>query len=205
LAARRSHAPLGPFTSRGAGAGSVATNLLTPLFISGALAVYTSDLLLGGAAMKAIPSWVMAVAIALFAFAGVGRAQDSSTAVTLFSIKNGETLLLRNITTVTPNCEPLFESFDSIDVIEGPPELSVKGEPDKVKTYSTSRLCPDAVPGVKVMVTAKGVNERREATLIFRVSYQTRTGPWQETLRFPMLMFPPALDAAKTERDAAKQ
>ena len=151
--------------------------------------------------MKAILSWAMAVTIALFALAGVGRAQDSSTAVTLFSIKSGETLLLRSITTVTPNCEPLFVSFDSIDVIEGPPELSVKGEPDKVMTQSASHICPNAVPGVKVMVTAKGVDERKEAMLVFRVSYQTRSGPWQQTARFRMLMFPAtqAPDAANSK------
>ena len=42
------------------------------------------------------------------------------------------------------------------------------------------------------MVTAKSVDERREAMLVFRVSYQTKTGPWQQTIRFRMLMFPAA-------------
>jgi len=143
--------------------------------------------------MKGISPFAVAVAIALFAFAGVGRAQDSGpTALPLFSIKSGETLLLRSLTTVTPNCEPLFESFDSIDVIEGPPELSLKFEPGRVKTYTTSHTCPEAVPGGRIMVTAKSVDERREAMLVFRVSYQTKTGPWQQTIRFRMLMFPAA-------------
>ena len=42
------------------------------------------------------------------------------------------------------------------------------------------------------MVTASDVAERKKATLIFRVSYITRSGPWQQTIRFRMLMFPAA-------------
>ena len=42
------------------------------------------------------------------------------------------------------------------------------------------------------MVTASDVAERKETILIFRVSYKTRTGPWQQTIRFRMLMFPGA-------------
>ena len=140
--------------------------------------------------MKAISYWAMAAAVTLLASAAVGSAQDAPTAIPIFSIKSGETLLLRTITSVTPNCEPLFESFDSIDVIEGPPDISLKFEPGKIKTYTTSRTCPDAVPGGKVMVTASDVAERKEAMLIFRVSYKTRSGPWQQTIRFRMLIFP---------------
>lgn len=40
--------------------------------------------------------------------------------------------------------------------------------------------------------TATGVDEPKEAMLVFRVSYQTRTGPWQQTGRYRMLMFPGA-------------
>lgn len=136
--------------------------------------------------MKANSSWAMAVAIALFAFPGVGRAEDPQ----LFSIKGGETLLLRSLTSVTGNCDPLFVSFNSIDVIEGPPELYLKFEPGKVNTYTSTRNCPEAVPGGRVMLTATGVDERKEAMLVFRVSYQTKTGPWQQTIRFRILMFP---------------
>jgi len=68
-------------------------------------------------------------------------------------------------------------SFDSIDVIEGPPELSLKFEPGKVNTFTTLRICSEAVPGGKVMVTASDMAERKEAMLVFRVSYKTKTGP----------------------------
>jgi hypothetical protein len=134
--------------------------------------------------MKRTSSCAMAVAIAL-GFSGVASAQDQ-----LFSIKGGETLMLRSLTSTTANCDPLFVSFDSIDVIEGPTELSLKFEPGKVNTYTSTRTCPEAVPGGRVMLTATGVDERKEANLVFRVSYQTRTGPWQQTIRFRVLMFP---------------
>jgi hypothetical protein len=158
--------------------------------------------------MKSITSWAMAVVIALFASAGVGRAQDAPT-IPLFSIKSGETLLLRTVTSITANCEPLFVSFDSIDVIEGPPELSFKFEPGNVKTYTTSHVCPDAVPGGKVMVTANGVDERKEAMLVFRVRYQTKNGPWQQTGRYRIFMFPasqePRSNTASLEKYGVSQ
>jgi len=100
-------------------------------------------------------------------------------------------LLLRNVTLVTNNgCNPLFESYEGIDLLEGPPELSLKFEPGYVNTYTTSQVCPNPVPGGKVMVTASDVAERKEAMLVFRVRYQTKSGPWQTTARFRMLMFP---------------
>ena len=123
-------------------------------------------------------------------FSAGDRKRDSGQAPILFSIKNGETLLLRNQTSVTSNCQPLFETIQGIDILEGPPELSLKAEPAMMHTSTTSGECPHQVPGVKVMVTASRVTEQKEATLIYRVRYQTKNGPWQNTGRFHMLMFP---------------
>jgi len=83
---------------------------------------------------------------------------------------------------------------------EGPRELSLKFEPGKIKTYTTSRTCPEAVPGGKIMVVATGVDKPKDANLVFRVSYQTKTGPWQQTVRFRMLMFPATPTEARMQK-----
>jgi len=118
----------------------------------------------------------------------MAMAQDA--AVTLFSIKDGETLLLRNVTIVSPNCESLFEAFEDIDVIEGSPELTLKFEPGLVTTNTTRGPCPKPVAGGQVFITAKEVTERKEVPLTFRVRYNTKNGPWQQTVKFRILMFP---------------
>jgi hypothetical protein len=118
----------------------------------------------------------------------MAMAQDAP--VTLFSIKDGETLLLRNVTTVSSNCEPLFEAFEDIDVIEGSPELTLKFEPGLVTTNTTRGPCLKPVAGGQVFITAKEVTERKEVPLTFRVRYNTKNGPWQQTVKFRILMFP---------------
>jgi hypothetical protein len=125
---------------------------------------------------------------ALCSIGTMAMAQDA--AVTLFSIKDGETLLLRNVTIVSPNCESLFEAFEDIDVIEGSPELTLKFEPGLVTTNTTRGPCPKPVAGGQVFITAKEVTERKEVPLTFRVRYNTKNGPWQQTVKFRILMFP---------------
>jgi hypothetical protein len=125
---------------------------------------------------------------ALCSIGTMAMAQDA--AVTLFSIKDGETLLLRNVTIVSPNCESLFEAFEDIDVIEGSPELTLKFEPGLVTTNTTRGPCPKPVAGGQVFITAKEVIERKEVPLTFRVRYNTKNGPWQQTVKFRILMFP---------------
>jgi len=118
----------------------------------------------------------------------MAMAEDVPTV--LFTIIGGETLVIRNASSTTANCTPLFESFEAIDVLEGSEELTLKGEPGMVSISSPKGPCPNAVPGVKVLVTAANVTEKKEVPLTFRVRYKTKNGPWQQTGKFKILMFP---------------
>jgi hypothetical protein len=86
-------------------------------------------------------------------------AQDTSTQLTLFSIKGGETLPLYRTTVVSYCCEPIFLGVDGIDILEGLSELSVKYELGMVPAASTLRDCPKPVNGVMVTMTAKDISE----------------------------------------------
>jgi hypothetical protein len=41
-----------------------------------------------------------------------------------------------------------------------------------------------------VTLTAGNVTERKEVTLIWRARFKTKNGPWQQTGKFRILMFP---------------
>ena len=90
------------------------------------------------------------------------------------SIVDGETILLRNVSTTTSGCEPLFQEFEALDTLEGSPELTLKAEAGMVSVNSTKGRCIDLVPGVKVTVTASNVTEKKEVALTWRARYKTK-------------------------------
>jgi hypothetical protein len=98
--------------------------------------------------VKAI--WCGAIAC-LVATAATGQ----DTAVTSFSIRDGETLPLKKITWVTTPCKPVFQKLDGVDVMEDAPELSFTFQPDTVAHATIAgKDCPDPVPGALVSVTS---------------------------------------------------
>jgi caspase domain-containing protein len=113
--------------------------------------------------MKSIASRAIAFAVALFAFVGIGKAQEP----TLLSMNGGDTLQVRVVTLVTATCDPLFLSFEGIDILEAPPELSLKFEPGIVRTYTTTRDCAKPVNRGIIMATAKMLPCRKSACLRF--------------------------------------
>ena len=137
--------------------------------------------------MKSIASPAIALAVALTAFADIGKAQEP----TLLSMKEGDTLQVRVVTLVTASCYPLFLSLEGIDILEGPPEISLKFEPGMVHTFTTSRDCPKPVTGGTVMATAaKDIAARKDTLLTFRVRFKTKQGQSQNTARYRVLLFP---------------
>src|SRR5262249_48380276 len=117
----------------------------------------------------------------------VSHGQGSpSEALPLFSIRDGESLPLRSVTSVTPACASAFISVEGIHVLEGPPGLSLTFEPGKVRTAQ----CKNELDGGIVFAAAKNVTEKWDAPLTFRVRMVTQYGPTQLTYRIRILLFP---------------
>ena len=138
--------------------------------------------------MKVISPLAIALAMGTPAFA---QQQQQIPAPTLLSMKGGDTLPVRVVTFVTATCDPLFLNFEGIDIMEGPPEVSLQFEPGMVHTFTPGRDCPKPVKGGTVMATAaKDIAAQKEALLTFRVRFKTKQGPWQYTVRYRVLLFP---------------
>jgi hypothetical protein len=118
--------------------------------------------------MRVISASAIACAIALSAHAQ----QQQIPAPTLFSIMGGETLLLRQLGWTTADCVSLFVSLEGIDILEGPPEVTLKFEPGQISNLTTpaGKVCPKPSPGGNIMITAsKEITEQKEASLTVRL------------------------------------
>jgi hypothetical protein len=133
----------------------------------------------------------------LAATPALAQQQQQIPAPILFSIKDGETLLLRNLGVVT-SCRSMLQHFDGIDILVGPPEVTLKFEPAKVNVSTLAgKVCETPVSGGNLMISAKGVTDQRDADLVLRFRYTSQNTPHTATARYHLLMFPAEQPTAK--------
>jgi hypothetical protein len=114
----------------------------------------------------------------------------------VFSIKNGETLPLRFFTAVTNDCVLTYDGFEGVDVLDGPPEVSVstKDSSGAVNIQNTGKVCPNPFPGVTISISVKDLSEAKEAPLVIRVRFRYKQAyaikSWQTTYRYHLMMYP---------------
>ncbi len=75
-----------------------------------------------------------------------------------------------------------------VEVLEGPPEvtLSIRQEPVMPRRQG----CGAKVAGGTLLLTAKGVAEKTEAPLTYRLKYKTKDGPRESSNAFIVSLFP---------------
>ena len=103
------------------------------------------------------------------------------------AIKNGESIELHPIYYVS-HCHSIMIGLPEIEVLEGPPELtfSIREEPVLPRRQS----CAAKVPGGMLLLMAKGVTEKIEAKLTYRVKYSTKDGPRETSSAYIVSLFP---------------
>ena len=101
------------------------------------------------------------------------------------AIKNGESIELHPIYYVS-HCHSIMIGLPEID--EGPPELtfSIREEP----LLPRRQGCAAKVPGGMLLLMAKGVTEKMESKLTYRVKYSTKDGPRQTSSAYIVSLFP---------------
>jgi hypothetical protein len=103
------------------------------------------------------------------------------------AIKNGESMELHPVYYVS-HCHSIMIGLPEIEVLEGPPELrfSIREEP----VLPRRQGCAAKVPGGTLLLMAKGVTEKMEAKLTYRVKYNTKDGPRQTSSAYIVSLFP---------------
>ena len=105
------------------------------------------------------------------------------------ALKNGETAELGTTYWVsTSDCRSLLTKFNGIDVLEGPPGVSVTIREEMVRPRPKS--CTKTVPGGMILVKADEVKEPWKGKLTFRINYKLKDGDRQSSRTYNLSLYP---------------
>ncbi len=102
-------------------------------------------------------------------------------------LRNGETIELTIVYYVS-NCRSIMIGLPEIEILESPVEVSLAIREDQVVPRRLG--CAAKVPGGKLILTAKGITERAEANLVYRLKYKTKEGDRQTSNAYIVTLFP---------------
>lgn len=124
-----------------------------------------------------------------FAIAGVVIGTNSQAQVELrrLAAKNGESVELHTVYWVA-SCRSIMIGLPEIDVLEGPPELTLSIKEGQV--LPRRQGCAAKISGGTLMLSAKGVTEATEAKLVYRLKYKTKDGDRQTSNTYIVSLFP---------------
>jgi hypothetical protein len=104
-----------------------------------------------------------------------------------YAVKNGETIELSAVYWIS-NCKSRLKNFAGIDVLEGPPGVSLSLRLQKV--VPSLQHCSRPVDGAMVVLNAKGITAAGTADVSYRVRYNTLDGPRQSNHTVVLKLFP---------------
>jgi hypothetical protein len=103
------------------------------------------------------------------------------------ALKSGESAELHLVYFVR-NCTSIVVGTPEVEVLEGPAELTLAIKPGMV--LPRVQNCAKPVQGGTLIVTAKDVAERKQATLTYRIRYKTKEGDRQQGGVYNVSLFP---------------
>ena len=137
--------------------------------------------------MRLAPTAILAMVELAIAGITIGASAQAQVDVRRLGVKSGENIELGPVYFVA-NCRSIMIGLPEIEILEGPPEvtLSIK----ETQVLPRRQGCAAPVAGGKLMLSAKTVTEPREAKLIFRVKYKTKDGDRQISNSYIVSLFP---------------
>ena len=120
--------------------------------------------------------WLLAIAfVALVTYAdGSASAQYRHlVSAGTIALKSGESIEIGNVYWVS-HCRSLLKSTPEVEVLEGPPQVTVSVKEAMVLPRAQS--CAKKVPGGILVITAKEIDDPSYTHLSVRVNYKTKDG-----------------------------
>ena len=108
-------------------------------------------------------------------------------AQTRIALKSGETTELGLVYYIS-NCASIMVGNPEIEVLDGPPELTLSFKPGMV--IPRAQNCAKPVRGGTLILTAKEIDESKQATLTYRIKYKTKEGDRQRSGVYNVSLFP---------------
>lgn len=134
--------------------------------------------------------WAVASLLLMFAMGG-GAAQAQSIQFTVHDIalKSGESSELGDVWFINSNCKSVLKATPEVEILDGPPGVTVTINPAKVvpRFYG----CANPVAGGKLVITAKDIQEHSYTRMVLRVNYKTLNGDRQRSKSINVALFPP--------------
>lgn len=112
---------------------------------------------------------------------------DGKSQNRVVAIKNGESVELHTVYWVS-NCRSIMIGLPVIEILEGPPQVSLSMKADKV--VPRRQECANAVPGGILIATAKDVTEPVDAKLTYRLKYRIKDGERPRGYTIRVSLFP---------------
>jgi hypothetical protein len=103
------------------------------------------------------------------------------------ALKSGETVELGSVA-FTSNCRSIMIGTPEVEILDGPPELTLTIRPGMVVNRAAG--CANPVQGGTLVATAKDVQAAKTARLVYRVKYKTRDGDRQVANTYSVELFP---------------
>lgn len=131
---------------------------------------------------------VAVVALVYFLGGGDAGAQTIQRSATDIALKNGESTEFMDLYLISTDCKSLLIGMPDVEIMEGPPGVSVAAKPAKVVPRGHS--CANAISGGKLTITANGIEEYSRSTMVIRITYKTRSGNRQRSHNIRVTLFP---------------
>jgi hypothetical protein len=115
-------------------------------------------------------------------------AQTIQIASVDIALRNGESTEFADVWWISNDCKSLMTGTPNVEVMEGPPGVTVVVKQAQVVPRALS--CANPISGGKLIIAAKGVEEYSRSTMVFRVTYKTRNGDRQRSHHVRVTLFP---------------
>jgi hypothetical protein len=130
---------------------------------------------------------------ALCLLAGAAFVSSGAEAQTIahdvdLSLKNGETLMLMDSYMISRDCKSLLKAPPQVEIMEGPPGVTVNLKEDMVTPYGHN--CARPIKGGKVTISANDVEAYSHTTLVLRYKYVTFSGDRFYSHRYRLTLYP---------------
>jgi hypothetical protein len=116
------------------------------------------------------------------------QAQSIYFAVADVALKNGETTEFADLYHVSSNCQSLLIGTPEVEIIDGPPGVTVAVKAAKIVPRYLG--CAKPVSGGKLLISAKDIDEPSRTRMVIRINYKTRSGDRQRSQDINISLFP---------------
>ena len=133
---------------------------------------------------------ILAFMVVMLLGGGAVQAQTIQPSVRDIALKSGESTELTDIYLIGLNCKSLLKDTPVVEILDGPPGVTVAINPAKVVPHYYS--CSNPVAGAKLLLTASDIQDYSYTRLVLRITYKTVDGDRQRSENFNISLFPPS-------------